>query len=511
VSKGGAVLAEKTLLGEHLIKQGKMDRIALDISLQEQIVTGEPLGQILVRFGVVSQAEMDHALMAIAPDKVTGGDKRNSKLSMDFLIKNETMILVDTEDMVRIATLSKNPEEVRHQAHALCGKRVEFGPVSHREILSYLANLGRGEETYKQHLSFEQDVNKVIDAILLEGYNLRASDIHIESCAEVIRVRLRIDGILVYAQTLAKSSGDKLFSRLKGMAGLDESEKRKPQDGDFSVNVGGKSIDYRVSTLPTVYGEKIAIRVLDRDQLTLRMDSLGLDFMEEYKRLTMMANGLIIVAGATGSGKTTMLYSTMANLNKHERSIITMEDPVEYKLEFITQCEANDFVNFGFDQFPRTALRQDPDVILIGEIRDKMTANATVHLADTGHLVFSTLHTRDVRQTVARMEALGVPRSALADILKGVLVLRLVRKICQNCKGLGCDACRGTGYYGRTLLAEFASISAPSDVVGILDGSKRYHTFADDARLKVAQGITDWKEIERVSERDQADVAAHTV
>lgn len=503
-------MSKKMLLGEYLLSKGKIDQVALDVALQEQIVTQELLGQILVRFGVVSQAEVDHALMVIAPDKVTGGDKRNTKLSMDFLLKNQTMILVDTEDVVRIATLSNTPEQVRRQAEVLCGKRVEFGTVSHRDILSYLANLGRGEETYKQHLSLEQDVNKVIDAVLLEGYNLRASDIHIESSAESIRVRLRIDGILMYAQTLHKAMADKLFSRIKGMAGLDESEKRKPQDGDFSLRVGGKSIDYRVSTLPTVHGEKIAIRVLDRDQLTLRMETLGLVFIEEYKRLTMMANGLIIVAGATGSGKTTMLYSTMANLNKYERSIITMEDPVEYKLEFITQCEANDYVNFGFDQFPRTALRQDPDVILIGEIRDKMTANATVHLADTGHLVFSTLHTRDVRQTVARMEALGVPRSALADILKGVLVLRLVRKLCQNCKGKGCEVCRDTGYYGRTLLAEFASISVPGDVAGILDGTLKYHTFADDARLKVAAGVTDWKEIERVSERDQADVAAHT-
>ncbi|WP_224962527.1 GspE/PulE family protein [Geomonas subterranea] len=504
-----ALIQKKKLLGEYLIEQGKIDKTALNVSLQEQIVTGEPLGKILVRFGLISQAELDDALMVIAPDKVTGGDKRNSKLSVDFLIKNQTMIVVDTENLVRIATLSKDPVRVREQVAMLCGKKVEFAPVSHREILSYLANLGRGEETYRQHLSLEHDVNKVIDAILLEGYNLRASDIHIESSAESIRVRLRIDGILSYAQTLPKAMADKLFSRIKGMAGLDESEKRKPQDGDFSVKVGGKSVDYRVSTLPTVHGERIALRVLDRDQLLLRMDSLGLVFIEEYKRLTMMANGLIIVAGATGSGKTTMLYSTMANLNKHERSILTMEDPVEYKLEFITQCEANDFVNFGFDQFPRTALRQDPDVILIGEMRDRMTANATVNLADTGHLVFSTLHTRDVRQTVARMEALGVPRTSLADLLRGVLVLRLVRKICQNCKGAGCDACRDSGYYGRTLLAEFASISSPGDVAAILDGTLKYHTFADDARLKVAAGITDWKEVERVSERDAADVDAY--
>jgi len=501
-------MRKKVLLGEYLISKGKIDRTSLEVSLQEQIVSGEMLGEILVRFGVVSQAELDEALMEIAPERVTGGEKRNVKLSVDFLIKTETMIHVDTENLIKIATLSKDPEEVRRQAQALSGKRVEFAPVSHREILSYLANLARGEETYKQHLSVEEDVNKVIDAILLEAHNLRASDIHVESCAESIRVRFRIDGMLVYAQTLKKSQTDKLFSRIKGMSGLDESEKRKPQDGDFSMNVGGKSIDYRVSTLPTVFGEKIAIRVLDRDQLTLRMDTLGLVFIEEYKRLTMMANGLILVAGATGSGKTTMLYSTMSNLNKHERSIITMEDPVEYKLEFITQCEVNDFVGFGFDQFPRTALRQDPDVILIGEIRDKVTANATIHMADTGHLVFSTLHTRDVRQTIARMESLGVPRSALADILKAVLVLRLVRKICPSCKGDGCDDCRGTGYYGRTLLAEFASISAPSDVAGILDGTLKYHTFADDARLKVDAGVTDWKEIERVSERDQADIEA---
>lgn len=502
-------MVKKKRLGEYLIEKGKIDKVGLEVSLQEQIVTREPLGKIMVRFGLLSQAELDQALMVIAPDMVTGGDKRNTKLSVDFLIRNRAMIIVDTEDLVRIATLSANPEQVRRQAEALCDKKVEFAPVSHREILSYLANLGRGEETYKQHLSLEQDVNKVIDAILLEGYNLRASDIHLESSAESIRVRLRIDGILFYAQTLPKSMADKLFSRIKGMAGLDESEKRKPQDGDFSVKVAGKSIDYRVSTLPTVHGEKVAIRVLDRDQLMLRLDNLGLVFIEEYKRLTMMANGLIIVAGATGSGKTTMLYSTMANLNKHERSIITMEDPVEYKLEFITQCEANDFVQFGFDQFPRTALRQDPDVILIGEIRDKMTANATVHMADTGHLVFSTLHTRDVRQTVARMEALGVPKAALSDILRGVLVLRLVRKLCQNCNGEGCEVCHDSGYYGRTLLAEFASISKPSDIAGILDGTFKYHTFAADARLKVAAGITDWKEIERVSERDQADINAH--
>jgi len=498
---------KKMRLGEYLIEKGKISQVSLDVALQEQVVTGEKLGQVLVRCGLINQRELDQALTEIAPHMVSGEARRNTKLAVEFLIKTKTMIVGDTEEMVMIATLSPNAEAVRQQTQVLCGKKVEFRPVPQREIYSYLAHLQRGEETYKRHLAEEGDINRVIDALLLEAANSRASDIHIESAGEVVRVRLRIDDMLYYSQFLNPQQAPTLFSRIKGMAGLDESEKRKPQDGNFSYVVQGKTLDYRVSVMPTVHGEKAAIRVLDKEQL-LRMDELGLTFLEEYIRLTVMPHGLILVCGATGSGKTTTLYSTMANLDKHGRAIVTMEDPVEYKLEFITQCEANTYVNFGFEQFPRTVLRQDPNVILVGEIRDSITANATVHLADTGHLVFSTLHTTDARQTVARMESLGVPRVNLADILKGILVLRLIRKICPSCKGAGCGECRQSGYLGRTLLSEFVAINSSADLAGILDGTKTYHTFADDAKLKVEAGVTDWAEITRVTAKDEAEIKA---
>ncbi|MGM9583576.1 MAG: GspE/PulE family protein [Phascolarctobacterium sp.] len=348
---------------------------------------------------------------------------------------------------------------------------------------------------------------KLAQQLVEEAIKNKASDVHVEPLAQEVRVRMRIDGILQELCRLPWSSYATLVSQLKVLSGMDIAEKRVPQDGRWQVNVEGRSIDLRLSTLPTIRGEKVVVRILDREQGVRRLEDLGMSTanLRSYRQMTSAANGLVLLTGPTGSGKTTSLYATLQELEREGLNLVTVEDPVEFKLEGVNQVAVNRKAGLDFATGLRALVRQDPDIIMVGEIRDRETAAMAVQAALTGHLVFSTLHTNSAVGAVARLLDMGVEAYLLAAALQGVLAQRLVRRLCPRCaerytptpleqqflalatqlptgapsqrllltaagklelngkplqlmRGRGCEHCRGTGHAGRMAVQELLPV-----------------------------------------------------
>ncbi|MGH8809053.1 MAG: GspE/PulE family protein, partial [Noviherbaspirillum sp.] len=343
----------------------------------------------------------------------------------------------------------------------------------------------------------EAPVVKLLQSVFDDATQVRASDIHIEPQEGRLQIRFRIDGML-HLQTEADIKiAQALALRLKLMSGLDISEKRLPQDGRFAIKVKQQQVDVRISTMPTQYGESVVMRLLNQSGGTLKLDSIGMpsEMVKRFRAILQRPNGLVLVTGPTGSGKTTTLYGALAELNSMERKLITVEDPVEYRLTGINQVQVNEKIELSFARVLRSALRQDPDVILVGEMRDQETAQIGMRAALTGHLVLSTLHTNDAASTPIRLLDMGVPRYMVATSLQAVLAQRLVRVICESCTetytlratehewlkaelgdavdarhyhhGRGCTHCNGTGYRGRTGVYEMLEMTeAVADAAG---------------------------------------------
>ena len=385
-------------------------------------------------------------------------------------------------------------------------------------------------------------VVRFVNVIIVKAIRDKASDIHIEPDETVLRVRFRVDGMLRQDDKINPPLGlaPAIVSRIKIMAGLDIAERRAPQDGRMRVNTGGQAIDLRVSVLPTYTGEKVVIRILDRSSMMGDVSALGLSerIMLALDEQIRMPNGVVLVTGPTGSGKTTTLYAALASINDIERNICTVEDPTEYSLPMVNQVQVNPRAGLTFATALRAMLRQDPDVIMVGEIRDKETAKIAIEAALTGHLVFSTLHTNDAVAAIPRLVNMGVESYLLAAAMNGVLAQRLVRKVCDHCKaavplddryraifarhqievrqlvaGEGCKSCGGTGYSGRIGIHEMFTIDDDLRDLITVDSSlsalrkraqeKGHEDLAYDGLRKAARGLTTIDEVIRVAEIDR--------
>jgi general secretion pathway protein E len=381
-------------------------------------------------------------------------------------------------------------------------------------------------------------VVKLVSLVLFEAVQARASDVHLQPREDALVVRFRIDGVLHNAFRLPKRLQEEIISRVKVMGRMNIAEKRLPQDGRATVQVGDRVIDLRIATLPTSFGERVVIRLLDKSTRLYDLRELGMApaDMERFRRLIRFDHGLILVTGPTGSGKTTTLYAALQEINGNERNILTLEDPIEYQLEGISQTQVSEKKGMTFAGGLRSVLRQDPDVIMIGEIRDRETAVMAIQSALTGHLVFSTLHTNDAASAVARLLDLGIEPYLLASSLIGVLAQRLLRRICPDCgapapaddivrllpdlatvnaksviSATGCPACRQTGYRGRLgifelLLVDEAirrHIQTRATAAEVTDAAKAggMKTLRDDGAAKVLAGVTTVDEVLRVTMR----------
>jgi general secretion pathway protein E len=406
-------------------------------------------------------------------------------------------------------------------------------------------DLDREETSEIGHLrdmAREAPIIQLVNLLLLRAIQLGASDIHLEPFEDDFRVRYRKDGILFEAESPPKGLQAAVLSRLKIMARLDIAERRLPQDGRFRLKVQGRDIDFRVSTIPTLLGESMVIRILDREQVILDLHRLGFPprELQDFDDLIHKPNGMILVTGPTGSGKTTTLYAALERINSPEQKIITVEDPVEYRLTGVTQMQVKPSIGLTFARSLRHIVRQDPEIILVGEIRDRETAEIAVHAALTGHLVFSTLHTNDAAGAITRLLEMGIEDFLLASAILGILAQRLVRLICPECRealppqaiaeelraanhgrdpikapaqmysGRGCPACAHTGYQGRTGIYELLRVDdalrqailkrADASALRQLAIQQGMQTLAEDGWAKVTRGLTTTQEVLRVTQ-----------
>jgi type II secretory ATPase GspE/PulE/Tfp pilus assembly ATPase PilB-like protein len=364
-------------------------------------------------------------------------------------------------------------------------------------------------ESVIDQVADDAPVVNLLNSIFLEAISKRASDIHIESGSYETAVRFRIDGLLVTVKQISQERALAVSARLKILANLNVLENRRPQDGHIDVKTDSYSLDVRISTIPTVWGESIVLRLLNRSDSPLSLDSLGFSvrYTAYLQNILAVTSGLILVTGPTGSGKTTTLAALLKELDIKSTKIISIEDPVEYRIPGIIQIQVNEELGLSFDALLRRIFRQDPDVIMIGEIRDIETAELAVRAALTGHLVFATLHTNNSLEAVYRLQNMGIPPYMVAAVLKAVIAQRLIRKVCQSCKGEGCSCCSNTGYMGRTAIAEFISVDlilqdmiaagAAIEQLRSRLNNMCFKTLYDDAEEKVSSALTTEAEIRR--------------
>ena len=386
-----------------------------------------------------------------------------------------------------------------------------------------------------QDLASEAPIIRLVNMIVTRAVESRASDIHIEPYADELKVRYRIDGVLHDIELVPKKLQAAIFSRIKIMAKLNIAERRLPQDGRIKLKVGGSEIDIRVSSVPVLYGESLVMRLLHQEGILIDMEQLGFppDILQNFNNIIKNTNGIILVTGPTGSGKTTTLYGALDKINSSDRKIITVEDPIEYHLKGINQIQVKPNIGLDFPNILRHIVRQDPDVIMIGEIRDLETAEIAIQSALTGHLVFSTLHTNDAPTAITRLMDLGVQSYLLAATIRGILAQRLVRRICPQCteldevamsderiiglgqdiklfKGRGCENCAQTGFYGRSGIYELLQVDQSIHQLIIKNADARQireearkngmRTLLEDGLLKVKSGQTTINEVFRVTQ-----------
>jgi general secretion pathway protein E len=476
-------------------------------------------------------------------------------ISYAFAKEHRIVCLEEKKESLLVACAHPESMQAIQELRVIFGKKVER-VCAPREILDQAIEhcfhkeesiaIDEEQKTQKEDHGYDllddsasHPTIRLLNAILRQGIQSGASDIHFEPKDDGMQVRYRIDGILQSSTANYQEQGLQLLTRLKVMAQLDIAEKRLPQDGRIRLHYGEREIHFRISTIPVLQGERIVLRILDQGNVLLGLDRIGMpdQILRSFQRLIGVSEGMILVTGPTGSGKTTTLYSALTELPSKQRNIMTIEDPVEYKLEAISQIGVNPKISLTFSKGLKHILRQDPDVILVGEIRDAETAQIAIQASLTGHLVFSTLHTNDAASAITRLSDMGIEPYLLTSSIQGVLAQRLVRKICPRCKqkaqkaehtdsswligkdmdhyvGIGCDACNHTGYGGRTGIYELITMT-PSIKQAILKTSdaseiekialKEQQTLFHSGIDLVKRGITTLQEVIRVTNMDGKD------
>src|SRR5579863_3265668 len=546
--------AVATPLGQLLIDRGLIAAEDLDRALELQRERrGEKLGKILVDMGYLAQRDLlsTLSLQLGLPIAQLGSPPVSAPelegLSFRFLHQSCIFPVAIEEGSLTLAMADPLDFETINAVHSF--SRLEVNPqlANEQEILDAIdryysegdrqtaaAEFGAGDEEDLEHLrdmASEAPVIRLVNAMIAQAIEKRASDIHIEPFDKEFRIRFRVDGVLFNQEQPPRELKAAITSRLKLMAKLNIAERRLPQDGRIKIRILGREVDLRVSTLPTLFGESVVMRLLDRstgdfyDLRRLGFDDYMLNRMEHF---TSLPHGIFLVTGPTGSGKSTTLYSALKRINLPDKKIITIEDPVEYQMDGINQIHVNPQIGLTFAAGLRHIVRQDPDVIMVGEIRDRETADIAIRAALTGHLVFSTLHTNDAPSAITRLTDMGVENYLITSSVVAVLAQRLVRVVCAQCKvengtriapdgetvrcyrGAGCETCFGSGYIGRVGIFELMELNDDirklilrgDDAVAITLAARRngMRNLREDGWLKVADGLTTPDEVMRVTQ-----------
>lgn len=559
-------MAEKKVLplGKLLISKGVISEDQLRIALFEQKTSSLPLGKLLIALGFVTDATVREALSENLNQQSTDltsiiADANAIKLISKDIAKryrvfpmvydkNQKALMLAMADTANIVALD--------QISAMLGKEISVTPMlaSESEIVKaidqyygfelsidgILQEIETGEINYKSHQSvsdeYSQPLVRLMDAILADAVQQNASDIHFEPEEFFLRIRYRIDGILRQIRSLHKTYWPAMVVRLKVMSNMNIAETRTPQDGRISINFSGRQIDFRAAAQPTSHGENIVLRILDRQKGLVPLDNLGLEERDLMLLKLMIARpeGIILVTGPTGSGKTTTLYSILNHVNTESVNIMTLEDPVEYPMPMIRQTSVNESAKMGFASGIRSMMRQDPDIILVGEIRDSETAEMAFSAAMTGHQVYSTLHTNSAIGAIPRLLDIGILPDIMAGNIIGVVAQRLIRRLCGHCKektvademermlmglkddappttiyrAVGCPLCGHQGYKGRLSILEILKVNNDLDDLIARRATQRelrnaalaggFRPLVEDAVRRVLEGVTTLDEISRV-------------
>ncbi len=567
---------KKIRLGDLLVEKGLITEDQLQHALGEQKKLGRKLGGTLIELGMIDENNLLNLLASqlniplidinnynysndvakLLPESIA---RRYRALVLEERERDYLVVMADPTDIYALDEIQSKLNKPVSQAIVRESALLENFDLVYRrteEISALASELGQDfsdsatdlNELLQTELT-DAPVAKLLQSIFEDAVQVSASDIHIEPDQHVIRVRQRIDGVL-YEQVMEETQiAPAVVVRLKLMCGLNISEKRLPQDGRFHVLVNNRDIDVRLSTMPVQYGESVVMRLLDQTRGALDLEHLGMppELLHRFRKNFHLPNGMILVTGPTGSGKTTTLYAALSELNVKESKIVTVEDPVEYRLERINQVQVNPRIGLTFANVLRSALRQDPDIIMVGEMRDAETVEIGVSAAMTGHLVLSTLHTNDTISTATRLMDMGVQGYLLASTLRTIVAQRLVRKVCVSCiedytptdfetgwlrddllidtsqhqyrKGSGCKQCGDTGYQGRMGVYELLDMNAElaeklrhDDSQGFVEAAERapgYQPLVMVAHTHAANGLTTIEEMLRLAGEVPDDVLDH--
>lgn len=474
-------------LQDYLLEHKLISPQALHAALAEQAITQEKLGVILTRGGFLNRKGLLKAILETSPKEIEGESVFTARVPEQVLLDLKTMVVAETEKRVYLATLG-NEKQARRELQAYYPEaELEFVGASLEKIDAYLDALRAAL----------QDEDSLVDKLLRRALNEGVSDIHILPRYSSYTVFFRYLGVRQHAHEGTLDEYNTLAARIKDLSRMDLAERRVPQDGGFQQEFNGKLVDLRVATIPTNNSESIVIRLLDPDRAHPSLEGLGITRVAEWRKGVSRPDGLCLICGPTGSGKTTTLNATLKELDRFGSAIDTLEDPVEYRLPYLVQVNANPQLGLDFARGIRAFMRSDPDIIVVGEIRDAETARNAIKAAETGHLVLGTLHTRTIHGATQRLRDLDVPPSELRYVLRSVLVQRLLRLTCVHCKGEGCPACRGSGYGSREIVSECAYFPGEDDVLALLEGKSAWPSMLEDAVGKWASGKTDEKEVIR--------------
>ncbi len=538
---------EKARLGEILVQQNLLTAEQLKNALADQKKSGRRLGRVLIEQNLLTEEQIAQALARQLDVPFINLKFYNlnadlaRKLAETQARRFRALVLEQSGEKIKVGMADPTDLMAYDELARILKRDIDLAVVAESELLRAIDRLYRRTEEITglaQELQAElgetvvdfealaispgleeAPVVKLLQTVFEDAVQARASDIHIEPQERRLLIRFRIDGVL-HVQTEADAKiASAVVLRLKLMSELDISEKRLPQDGRFNVKVRNAQVDVRISTMPVQYGESVAMRLLHQSGGLLGLDRLGMpaEILTRLREIIHRPNGMVLVTGPTGSGKTTTLYAALAELNTTERKIVTVEDPVEYRLPGINQVQVNEKIELTFDRVLRSALRQDPDVVLVGEMRDRATVETGLRAAMTGHLVFSTLHTNDAVSTPIRLLDMGAPRFMVVYSLQMVLAQRLVRMVCESCaanhkllphealwlkhelgdgadghtykQGKGCSHCNGTGYLGRIGVYEMLEMTRP-----VVEAADRQEpaAFVDAARKQMAGRTLSW-------------------
>jgi len=554
-------------IGNILVEAGKLQPVQLERALRVQDESSERLGSLLVQLGFVAERDLASTLSELLdiplaqPEQYSDALDISHKVSKEFLLKHQAAPLAQTDQHIMVAMTDPSDEFLLDALELALGKPVlplvgvsadiqatldkqgkqdaALDDISDTVITDLDVNLDDIE--HLKDMASEAPVIRMVNHIIVQALDLRASDIHIEPYEGSLTVRYRVDGVLRTSEAPPSGSAAAIVSRIKVMANLNIAERRLPQDGRIKLRVDGREIDMRISTVPTLHGESVVMRILDQGSVPLDFESLGFDGNNLTRLEALMARpyGIVLVTGPTGSGKTTTLYAALQQLNTPEKKILTVEDPVEYQLEGINQIQVQANIDLTFANALRSILRQDPDIIMIGEMRDTETARIAVQSALTGHKVFSTLHTNDAPSSLTRLLDMHVDDFLMTSTVDGVLAQRLVRKLCEHCRepytpptelinefelnalmlddsppllyhAKGCEHCEHTGYWGRTTIAELLVMTeairtvvierADAEAIRRVAVNEGMTSMREDGLRKALMGLTTLEEVERVTQ-----------